>query len=442
MQNYIIKNVAIVLASAMMLGTVGCTGLEVSYDTSSEPVVSEIVSDETPDEFQDGEIVDEVEPADDDPDDNKSVASTSAATTTTKKAATTTTKKATTTTTKKSIFDFFKPDNTTTTKKTTTTTKNSTTTTKKATTTTKNTTTTTTKNTTTTTTQSAVKTSYSISMDGDFLINSGLTSSALYKKWGNSGIESQGSLFGANYVLVKDTYGSFGVKCSNSSSNDQITVKSSNASVVSIVSTSANSTHTRVGVTLKAVSTGTATITASIPNNSKTFSFTVKVVTESDVISKYESKVMSLINEYRSNAGVAKLTTASNLKSPARTRAKECSQSFSHTRPNGTSFATALPLTYTSGGWSGNENIAKGQSLPGNAVKAWYNSSGHRTTMLSTRYTKGNVGLYITDNGTFYWALEVVGPSGATTGDDTSSTSEENEEAMKNMISGLRNMES
>ena len=419
MQNYIIKNVAIVLASAMMLGTVGCTGLEVSDDTSSEPVVSEIVSDETPDEFQDGEIVDEVEPADDDPDDNKSVASTSATTATTKKA--------TTTTTKKSIFDFFKPDNTTTTKKTTTTTKNSTTTTKKATTTTKYTTTTTTKNT-TTTTQSAVKTSYTINFSGGGItIASDLTSSALYKKWGQSGIVDQGSLFGANYVLVKDTYGGFGLKCENSSLNDKITVKSSNNSIISIASATSNGT--KVSVRIKAAGTGTATITASIPNNSKTFSFTVKVVTESEVISKYESKVMSLINGYRSNAGVAKLTTASNLKSPARTRAKECSQSFSHTRPNGTSFATAFQSAYSASEWHVNENIAKGYTLPITVAKGWYNSSGHRTTMLSTRYTKGNVGLYITDNGTFYWSLEVVGPlqtESSTTAENSSENSAEN----------------
>ena len=414
-KKYVFKSIAISMIAALAINMIGCNVSMNTDDTSSESLVSEIVSDETPDEFQDGEIVDEVEPADDDPDDNKSVASTSATTATTKKA--------TTTTTKKSIFDFLKPDNTTTTKKTTTTTKNSTTTTKKATTTTKNTTTTTTKNT-TTTTQSAVKTSYEISVNVGMSISASKTSSALYKKWGNSGIESQGSLFGANYVLVKDTYGGMSLKCSNASLNDDIIVKSSNTSIVSIAEVKNTTNYT--GVTLKAAGTGTATITASIPNNSKTFSFTVKVVTESDVISKYESKVMSLINEYRSNAGVAKLTTASNLKSPARTRAKECSQSFSHTRPNGTSFATAFQSAYSASEWHVNENIAKGQSLPGNAVKAWYNSSGHRTTMLSTHYTKGNVGLYIADNGTFYWALEVVGPSGATIGDDTSSTSEEN----------------
>ena len=83
-------------------------------------------------------------------------------------------------------------------------------------------------------------------------------------------------------------------------------------------------------------------------------------------------------------------------------RAKESAQSFSHTRPNGSSFSTALTeagVSYRTAG----ENIAYGQSTPQQVMNAWMKSSGHRANILNANYTTIGVG-YTVINGTAYWA--------------------------------------
>ena len=83
-------------------------------------------------------------------------------------------------------------------------------------------------------------------------------------------------------------------------------------------------------------------------------------------------------------------------------RAKETEQSFSHTRPNGSSFSTALKeqgVSYRSSG----ENIAWGQKTPEDVMKAWMNSEGHRANILNARFTKIGVGYYQNARGTNYW---------------------------------------
>lgn len=367
-------------------------------------------------------------------DDGSTTTATSSTTTQTQQSTNeeTTTKQTTTTT--KSFFDIFTPKTTTTTRKATTTSKKTTTTTSNRTQTsttnsTRSTTTTTTTKATTTTTKAtqAQKTDYSISVNLPLSFNSSKTSQSIYNKWGNSDIEAQGALFGSNYVLLKDSYGGLSLKCSNSDFNNKITAVTSNSSIISI--TEIRNTFNYTGITLKANSAGKATITASIPNNTKTFSFTVAVVTEDQVIKKYQKEAMRLINEYRSNAGVDPLQADNGMKKTAETRAKECRQKFedamaagqneftaefAHTRPDGSTYAKAFPDKYLHGGWGVNENVGVGQPTPLRIAKSWYSSSGHRTTMLSTNYDRGYVGLSIADDGRFYWVLNVAGLSNAT----------------------------
>ena len=249
------------------------------------------------------------------------------------------------------------------------------------------------------------------------------TPSSLFNKWHNSDLIAQGSLFGSDYVLIKGGYGGCAIACDNASFNKSIVVKSSNTSVLTIDEITNNNPDD--GVYLKANGTGKATITASIPNNTKTFSFTVAVVSEEQVISTYEKEAMRLINNYRANAGVSALSNDSGLKSAAKTRARECATTFSHTRPDGSTYAKAFPDKYLQGGWLVNENIGKGQPTPLRIAKSWYSSSGHRTTMLSTNYDRAGIALYIADDGIFYWALDVAGPSGMIDFDDSESAIDE-----------------
>ncbi len=127
--------------------------------------------------------------------------------------------------------------------------------------------------------------------------------------------------------------------------------------------------------------------------------FTLRVGAD---LSKYpatfEDEVVRLINEQRVANGLDELTTVYDLSVVAQTRAQELTQSYSHTRPNGERYYTALTeagIYYYSSG----ENIASGFGSPEAVVNAWMNSPGHRANILSPKYTM--VGVGFCDN---YWA--------------------------------------
>lgn len=116
----------------------------------------------------------------------------------------------------------------------------------------------------------------------------------------------------------------------------------------------------------------------------------------------FASQVAALVNAERAKYGLSALTVDTNVQQAALVRAKETAQSFSHTRPNGSSFSTALTeagVSYRTAG----ENIAYGQSTPQQVMNAWMNSSGHRANILNANYTTIGVG-YTVINGTAYWA--------------------------------------
>lgn len=116
----------------------------------------------------------------------------------------------------------------------------------------------------------------------------------------------------------------------------------------------------------------------------------------------YASQVVALVNAERAKYGLSALKVDSRVQQAAQVRAKETVQSFSHTRPNGSSFSTALTEAGVSYIRSG-ENIAYGQSTPQQVVQAWMNSSGHRANILNESFTTIGVG-YTVSGGTAYWA--------------------------------------
>lgn len=113
-------------------------------------------------------------------------------------------------------------------------------------------------------------------------------------------------------------------------------------------------------------------------------------------------EVVNLVNAERAKEGLSPLTIDTKVQAAAQVRAMECEQLFSHTRPNGTSFATALKeqnVSYRSAG----ENIAWGQQTPQEVVTAWMNSSGHRANIMNENFTTIGVGYYENARGTDYW---------------------------------------
>lgn len=116
----------------------------------------------------------------------------------------------------------------------------------------------------------------------------------------------------------------------------------------------------------------------------------------------YAEQVVKLVNEERAKHGLSPLTIDKSVESAALVRSKEIEKSFSHTRPNGSSFSTALKeqgVNYMGAG----ENIAWGQKSPEEVMQGWMNSEGHRANILNAKFTKIGVGYYQNSNGTNYW---------------------------------------
>lgn len=117
----------------------------------------------------------------------------------------------------------------------------------------------------------------------------------------------------------------------------------------------------------------------------------------------YVLKVVELVNKERKRAGLNPVTLNTDATTAAQVRAKESSVSFSHTRPDGKSFATALKDASVSYRGCG-ENIAWGQKTPEQVMEGWMNSAGHRANILNASYTEIGVGFYQNASGVNYWS--------------------------------------
>lgn len=113
------------------------------------------------------------------------------------------------------------------------------------------------------------------------------------------------------------------------------------------------------------------------------------------------NEVYEITNNYRSLVGVSSLTLDSSLVEAASIRAKELSDSFSHTRPNGSSCFTVLSELGISYGTAG-ENIAAGYSSSQSVMEGWCSSGGHYQNIISSKFKKIGIGVNIINN-QYYW---------------------------------------
>lgn len=132
---------------------------------------------------------------------------------------------------------------------------------------------------------------------------------------------------------------------------------------------------------------------------------------------EYIEIMLKLINEARLEAGVAPLIITPELmaSSQAHSRDMACRNFFSHNNPDGqTPFdrmeVAGYPLYYAA------ENIYAGQGVynsPEKAVKAWLNSPGHRTNMLSPQYVHIGLGFAYTDTSYYggYYTTDFGSPN-------------------------------
>jgi len=109
-------------------------------------------------------------------------------------------------------------------------------------------------------------------------------------------------------------------------------------------------------------------------------------------------QIFILTNNEREKEGLEELEYNEKLQDAADTRAKECAERFSHTRPNGTSCHTVVAdLDYKVTG----ENLVKADKPIATAqtlVQAWMDSEAHRDNILLKDFTSMAIGVYETDD--------------------------------------------
>lgn len=101
-----------------------------------------------------------------------------------------------------------------------------------------------------------------------------------------------------------------------------------------------------------------------------------------------EMEIFRLINEERAKNGVAQLVWDEELYAGTKIRAQEVATNYSHTRPNGEKYYTALSGMYSYVG----ENFLRAvincvsTDPAGMMMEAWINSDGHHRNMLDSGY--------------------------------------------------------
>lgn len=154
----------------------------------------------------------------------------------------------------------------------------------------------------------------------------------------------------------------------------------------------AATTTNSVQTTANSQAAATAATTTTACSATTAVTTTTKAADEAQ---QAENEVLRLVNIERAKEGVAPLTMDSSLCKAADIRVKEISESFSHTRPDGT---TVFYLLYDKMGIeyeSASENIAKGHATANDVMylnedygKGWMYSDRHRGNILSSDFTK------------------------------------------------------
>lgn len=150
---------------------------------------------------------------------------------------------------------------------------------------------------------------------------------------------------------------------------------------------------------------GTTTITAGTYDGKRKDSITVNVVMPP--IEQWKHEVLTLVNKVRTKNSISQLTWGDTCAEGANVRAVETKTLYEHTRPDGSSWATACPVPDGTEGVSG-ENLAIGNAAvsPATVVALWMGSEGHRANILNPEFTKLAVGFEFDLNSDYktYWS--------------------------------------
>jgi len=110
--------------------------------------------------------------------------------------------------------------------------------------------------------------------------------------------------------------------------------------------------------------------------------------------SAFVAEIVRLVNVERANAGLPAVSNAhAQLNAAAQQRAVEIVTHFSHTRPDGSGWATILD-EFEIFNFSGGENLAHGQTTPAEVMNGWMNSPGHRAIILGPDFNYLGIGIH------------------------------------------------
>lgn len=152
------------------------------------------------------------------------------------------------------------------------------------------------------------------------------------------------------------------------------------------------------------VGTGTTEITAGTYDGKRYDKITVTVI--APPIEQWKKDVLTLVNQERAKNGLAALAWGTTCEGAANTRARELISSYSHTRPDGSSWQTACPIPETGGKSGENLNAGNAAVSPQTVVASWMNSPEHRKNILDPDFKYLSVG-FVFEPGTknkTYWS--------------------------------------
>jgi len=123
-------------------------------------------------------------------------------------------------------------------------------------------------------------------------------------------------------------------------------------------------------------------------------------------VADVQQPVVGSVNEYRTQSGVAQVSVDQRLTNAAQSHANDMAARsvMTHTGAGGTSAGHRINAAgYGWTTWA--ENVAAGQTTPGDVMVAWINSPGHRANILNANMVNIGVAAAVGANGITYWAM-------------------------------------
>ena len=126
-------------------------------------------------------------------------------------------------------------------------------------------------------------------------------------------------------------------------------------------------------------------------------------------VGSLEYAVLDQINGYREEAGLPPLSMDEGLCAVASVRAYEISVVWSHTRPDGRSYASVLSdYSYNSSGAAENMIYTSGNGDAAKMVAKWMSADKNCSTLMSGEFTTAGIGIY-RSGGVTYLANLLIG---------------------------------